>query len=180
MFAGQFWTSGYFLPGEDPFSDDLPWDEIARDVEGSRALAERLQDYVLSSDTDSPYFPCFFRLPGGEDFATAFKAALGWQVTSEFETSEFWGDVLVRPLPPESAASGGAFFWDPLDDDVVDEYYGPDELAALRRVTAEMRATLIDLRCIACPEGYVTYPVFWLGRTSHNTWVGLWSLRVDT
>jgi hypothetical protein len=22
-FAGQFWTSGYFLPGQDPASDDL-------------------------------------------------------------------------------------------------------------------------------------------------------------
>lgn len=176
MFAGQFWASGYVLPGDDPEDPGRPWAEIAQDVELSRAWADYLQGYVLSSDTDCAYFPCWFVLPEGADFAPALKAALGWQVAAAFETSEFWGDVLVRALRPGSSA----FFWDPMDDDVVDAYFGAGELAALRRVTAEMRATLSDLRYVAFPEGYVTYPAFWLGRTPHNTWVGLWSLRVDT
>jgi hypothetical protein len=176
MFAGQFWTSGYFLPGQDPAADDLPWAEIAQDVALGHALASRLHAYVVSSDTDTPYFPCFFRLTEELDFGAALKAALGWRVDAEFEHSAFWGDVRVRPLPPES----DAFFWDPLDDDVLDEYYRPAELVALRAVTATMRADLADLRHVTFPESYVTYPVFWLGRTPHGTWVGLWALRVDT
>ena len=176
MFAGQFWTSGYFLPGQDPASDGLPWAEIAQDVAQSDALASRLHDYIVSSDTDSPYFPCFFRLDEEADWGVALKAALGWQVAPEFEQSAFWGDVQVRLLPIES----DAFFWDPLDDDVVDEYYDPAELAALRAVTATMRAELVDLRHVTFPESYVTYPIFWLGRTPHGAWVGLWALRVDT
>jgi hypothetical protein len=176
MFTGQFWSSGYFLPGDDPAGDALPWAEIARAVEESRALAERLAGVWVHSDTDSPYFPCFFRLPEGEEFGAALKAALGWQVDREFEQSKFWGDVEVRVLPQES----GAFFWDPLDDDVVDEYYGPDELRALREVTAIMKATLAELRHVTLPEGYVTYPSLWLGRAPYGFWVGLWVLRVDT
>jgi hypothetical protein len=180
MFTGQFWTSGYFLPGEDPASGALPWAEIAHDADLSRALAEQLADVQVHSDTDSPYFPCFFRLPERADFGAAFKAALGWQVAPEFEQSPFWGDIQVRPLPPKDAPGGEAFFWDPLDDDVVDEYFSVEALTALRAVTETMRTTLADPRHVSFPEGYVTYPVFWLGRTAHNTWVGLWALRVDT
>jgi hypothetical protein len=176
MFAGQFWTSGYFLPGEDPAGDDLPWAEIAQDVMQSRALAEHLADVRVHSDTDSPYVPCFFRLPDGVGFGAGLKAALGWQVDPEFERSPFWGDVQVRSLPPDS----DAFFWDPLDDDVIDEYFSPEELASLRRVTAVMKDSLADLRHVTFPEAYVAYPVLWLGRTGHGSWVGLWALRVDT
>jgi len=176
MFAGQFWNSGYFLPGEDPASNDLPWVEIAQDAEQSHALAERLADVWVHSDTDSPYFPCFFRLPEGAEFGAALKAALGWQVDHEFEQSPFWGDIRVRALQSDS----DAFFWNPLDDDVVDEYYSPPELSALREVTATMKATLADLRHVTFPEAYVTYPYFWLGRTTRGSWVGLWALRVDT
>jgi hypothetical protein len=176
MFAGQFWTSGYFLPGEDPASDDLPWAEIAQDVMQSRGLAEQLADVWVHSDTDSPYFPCFLRLPDGAGFGAGLKAALGWQVDPQFERSPFWGDVRVRPLPPDS----DAFFWDPLDDDVIDEYFSPKELVSLRRVTAVMKDSLADLRHVTFPEAYVTYPVLWLGRTGHGSWVGLWALRVDT
>ena len=176
MFAGQFWISGYFLRGEDPAADTLPWAEIARDAEQSHALAERLAAVRVHSDTDSPYFPCFFHLPDAVDFGTALKLALGWQVDAEFEQSKFWGDIQIRLLSPDSEA----FFWNPLDDDVVDEYYSPTELAALPEVTAMMKATLTDLRHVTFPEAYVAYPDFWLGRTAHGSWVGLWALRVDT
>ncbi len=176
MFAGRFWTSGYVLPGEDPAGDDLPWAEIAQDVTQSRTLAKLLADVWVHSDTDSPYFPCFFRLPDVADFGVALKAALGWQVDPEFERSPVWGDVQVRSLPPDS----DAFFWDPLDDDVIDEYFSPVALASLRRVTAVMKAGLADLRHVTFPEAYVAYPVLWLGRTGHGSWVGLWALRVDT
>ncbi len=180
MFTGQFWTSGYFLPGEDPASEDLPWHEIAQDVALSQALASRLDTYTLSSETDSPYFPCVFRMDETMAFAAAFKAALGWQVAAEFEQSQFWGDLHIVPLPPRGAPKGEAFFWDPLDDDVVDDDYNPAELAALRAVTADMRAALSDLRVVTLPEAYVTYPVFWLGRAPHGTWLGVWAQRVDT
>ena len=176
MFAGQFWTSGYFLPGEDPAADILPWTEIVQDVAQSRVLAERLAAVQVHSDTDSRYFPCFFRLTDAADFGTALKSALGWQVAAEFEQSKFWGDIQVRLLSPDSEA----FFWNPLDDDIVDEYYSPTELVALREATTMMKATLTDLRHITFPEAYVTYPIFWLGRTHHDSWVGLWALRVDT
>jgi hypothetical protein len=176
MFAGQFWTSGYFLPGEDPAAADLPWDTIAQDAAASRALAERLADVMLHTDTDSPYVPCFFRLPDAPDFGAALKVAIGWQVEAEFEQSQFWGDIQVRTLAPGS----DAFFWDPLDDDIVAEYYNPAALAALREVTATMRATLAALRHLTFPEAYVTYPDFWLGRTPRGSWLGLWALRVDT
>jgi hypothetical protein len=180
MFAGQFWTSGYFLPGEDPASDALPWADIAQDIDLSRALAERLTTILVHSDTDSPYFPCFFRLRENADFAAAFKAALGWQVAPEFEQSPFWGDLQIRPLPPKDAPGGNAFFWDPLEDAVVDEYFSVAALTALRAVTERMRAALTDLRHVTFPDSYITYPVFWLGRTAHGSWVGLWALRVDT
>ncbi len=176
MFAGQFWTSGYFLPGEDPAADALPWDAIAQDAAESRALAARLVDVMLHTDTDSPYFPCFFRLPDAPNFGAALKAALGWQVEAEFEQSKFWGDIQVRTLPPDSAA----FFWDSLDDDIVAQYYDSAALAVLREVTATMRAALADLRHVTFPEAYVTYPDFWLGRTPRGSWLGLWALRVDT
>jgi len=176
MFTGQFWTSGYFLPDQDPASDALPWVEITRDAAQSRTLAERLADIVLRTDTNSPYFPCFFHLPDATDFGAALKAALGWQVETEFEQNSFWGDIQVQPLPAES----NAFFWDPLDNDWVVKYYSAEVLAALREVTATMRATLIDLRHVTFPEAYVAYPDFWLGRTAHGSWVGLWALRVDT
>ncbi|MGC9357935.1 MAG: hypothetical protein ACP5GX_08715 [Anaerolineae bacterium] len=180
MFTGQFWTSGYYRPGEDPISDDLPWCDIAKDVELSHALAARLYDYVLSSDTDSPYFPCFFRISHCVDFGATFKALLGWRVDPEFEQSRFWDDIKVRPLPPRDRPGGTDFFWDPLDSDVVNEYFGTEELLALRETTTTMRENLTDLRYIAFPEAYVSYPVFWLGRTAHGSWVGLWALRVDT
>ncbi len=176
MFTGQFWTSGYFLPGEDSACRALPWTEIAQDVEQSHALAARMAGLLEHSDTDSPYFPCFFRLPNTTDFGATLKATLGWQVDPEFEQSEFWGDIHVRLLPPESRA----FFWDPLDDDIVDEYHSSAELATLREVTKTMKATLVDLRHVTFPEAYVTYPCFWLGCTSRNSWIGLWALRVDT
>jgi hypothetical protein len=62
----------------------------------------------------------------------------------------------------------------------VDEYYGPAELDALRKVTGGMKAALKDLCHVTFPEAYVTYPVFWLGRSAHGSWTGLWALRVDT
>ena len=131
---------------------------------------------MLHTDTDSPYFPCFFRLPDAPNFGVALKVAIGWQVKTEFEQSPFWGDAQVRELPADS----DAFFWDPLDDDIIAEYYDPAALAALREVTATMRATLAALRHVSFPEAYVTYPDFWLGRTERDSWLGLWALRVDT
>ena len=180
MFSGQFWTSGYVLPGQDPASEALPWADLIEDAAASHALAERLSDVWLCTDTDSPYFPCFFRLPAAADFGVALKSALGWQVEAEFERSQFWGDIQVRLLPPEAAPRSGAFFWDPLDDDYVAEYYNATELAALREVTATMRATLAELRHVTFPAAYVAYPNFWLGRTPRGSWLGLWALRVDT
>jgi hypothetical protein len=179
MFSGRFWTSGYFLDTEDATASDLPWDEIDADREQSEALAACLRGFLVHSDTDSAYMPCFLRLPGEartSSFAEALKEALGWSVTPEFERSELWGDIIVEPV----ARGEEALFWDPLEADEVDRCYDPLHLEALHRVTEEMQSDLRDLRRVRFPDAYVTYPVFWLGQSARDSWIGVWALRVDT
>lgn len=176
MFSGEFWQSGYFLPEQDPLSDHLPWDNIAKDFALTQALAKELSAYSFTSETDCDYFPCFFYFPDTGDFKADFRRALGWLVEDQYLRDEFWGDWRVNEVKGDDTA----LFWYKEDAPYMDEYYQPDHLRTLKEITLWMKQELTAVRRVSLPDAYITTPTFWLGRTAHGSWVGLWSFGVYT
>ena len=168
LFTSRLWTTGFFPKDADGTSVS-DWRGLGEAVSIARRIAAALKGVVLSSDTDSLYYPFVFPEPfDGKGLAKYVHGALGCQAKG------------ARHFELEKTKNPENLFWE--SDEEPEEYFSEGDVKRCRAAAAIFR-TLESPVLIRMTEDFVTSPQLLAGRAGRGErgfLVGVIAFRVDT
>jgi predicted DNA-binding WGR domain protein len=165
LFTSRLWTTGFF-PKDADGTNVSDWRGLGEAVSIARRIAAALKGVVLSSDTDSPYYPFVFPEPfDGKGIAKYVHGALGCQAKG------------ARHFELEKTKNPDNLFWE--SDEEPEEYFSEGDVKRCRAAAAIFRTLEGPVR-IRMTEDFVTSPQLLAGRTKSGWLVGVIAFRADT